>query len=151
MGILCGCPPHMLRIQGAVILVLSVLVAVNGLRCYQSCTGSDCSSSDGTAVDTAITCPAKDGAGNAITRCIKQTMRSASNKACGAENLCAAREILMELAVAFDDGSNPAAVAEAKSYKCYECAGDLCNSATGLYAGAWTAVLASVVALVNAH
>ena len=60
-------------------------------------------------------------------------------------------EALMELVVEMDDGSNPAAVAKAKSYKCYECAGDLCNSATGLHAGAWTAVLASVVALVNAH
>jgi hypothetical protein len=48
-------------------------------------------------------------------------------------------------------GSDPAEVEQAKSMKCYECAGDLCNSATGLYAGAWTAVLASVVALVNAH
>ena len=144
--------PHtMLRIQGAVILVLSVLVAVNGLKCYKSCTGSDCSSSDGTAVDTAITCPAKDETGNAITRCIKQTTRSASSKLCGPENICVALEVLTELAVALDDGSNPAAVAEAKSYKCYECAGDLCNSATGLYAGAWTAVLASVVALVNVH
>ena len=60
-------------------------------------------------------------------------------------------EALMELVVEMDDGSNPATVAKAKSYKCYECAGDLCNSATGLYAASWTAVLASVVALVNAH
>ena len=135
----------MLRIQGAVILVLSVLVAVNGLKCYQSCTGSDCSSSDGTAVDTAITC--ESGA----TRCLKTSTKSHKSKLCGVEGTCMLAEALMEAVVSLDDGSNPALVDEAKTYKCYECAGDLCNSATGLYAGAWTAVLASVVALVNAH
>ena len=138
--------PHtMLRIQGAVILVLSVLVAVNGLKCYQSCTGPDCTSSDGTATDTAITC--ESGA----TRCFKTSTTKSSYKLCGAEGGCLLSEILAEAVVEMDDGSNPANVAEAKSYKCWECAGDLCNSATGLYAGAWTAVLASVVALVNAH
>ena len=144
--ILCDCPPHnMLRIQGAVILVLSVLVAVNGLKCYQSCTGSDCSSSDGTATDTAITCDSQ------YIRCVKFSFKSGSQKLCGAEGGCLLSEALAEAVVELDDGSNPAAVAEAKSYKCYECAGDLCNRATGLYAGAWTAVLASIVALVNVH
>ena len=146
--------PHtMLRIQGAVILVLSVLVAVNGLKCYQSCTGPDCTSSDGTATDTAITC--ESGA----TRCLETSTKSSSMKLCGVEGTCSLAEALMETVVELDDGSDPAAVAEAKTYKCWECAGDLCNSgsipasssATGLYAGAWTAVLASVVALVNAH
>ena len=135
----------MLRIQGAVILVLSVLVAVNGLKCYQSCTGPDCTSSDGTATDTAITCKSE------YTRCVKLSMKSGTMKLCGAEGGCLLSEALMEAVVSLDDGSNPALVDEAKTYKCYECAGDLCNSATGLYAGAWTAVLASVVALVNAH
>ena len=153
----------MLRIQGAVILVLSVLVAVNGLKCYQSCTGPDCTSSDGTATDTAITC--ESGA----TRCLKTSTKSHKSKLCGVEGTCMLAEALAETVVELDDGSDPAAVAEAKTYKCWECAGDLCNretgvttgnsvpasnsisSATGLYAGAWTAVLASVVALVNAH
>ena len=58
---------------------------------------------------------------------------------------------LVELALALDDGSEAAETAEMKSFKCYECAGEVCNSATGLYAGAWTAVLASIVALVDVH
>ena len=134
----------MLRIQGAVILVLSVLVAVNGLKCYQSCTGSECDSSDGTATDTAITC------GSGETRCIIESTAKHTTKLCGMEYQCSLAEGIAE-AIVEEPSSDPARVAELKPYKCYECAGDLCNSATGLYAGAWTAVLASVVALVNAH
>merc|ERR1712216_657981 len=135
---------NMLRIQGAVILVLSVLVAVNGLKCYKSC-AKRLYPEDGTAVDTAITCE------TGSTRCFETTTKFNTYKLCGAEGGCLLSEALMEAVVSLDDGSNPALVDEAKTYKCYECAGDLCNSATGLYAGAWTAVLASVVALVNAH
>ena len=131
----CDCPQTMLRIHGAVILVLSVLVAVNGLDCYQSCTGKDvqgnsCPASV-SATDTVVDC------GTGV--CIKQSWSTGSTKQCGVTTgTC---DTLKDLATALD----------VKDYKCSECADNLCNSATGLYAGAWTAVLASVVALVNAH
>merc|ERR1712216_921225 len=122
-------PHNMLRIQGAVILVLSVLVAVNGLKCYKSCTGSGCTSSDGTATDTAITCPLKDEAGDTINVCLKETANSGFKKECGAELDCLGREIVMGVLVTELEkaGADAKTVAEAKSYKCYECAGDLCN------------------------
>merc|ERR1712216_649604 len=132
--------PHtsytMLRIQGAVILVLSVLVAVNGLDCYNSCTGKDvlgnsCPASV-SATDTVSVCPAGTAA------CVKQSWSTGSAKQCGSTGVC---DTLTAAAKGLD----------VKDYKCYECTGNLCNSATGLHAGAWTAVLASVVALVNAH
>ena len=84
-------------------------------------------------------------------RCIKMTSSIASAKACTQKDSCAVAEALVELALALDDGSDAAETAEMKSFKRYECAGEVCNSATGLYAGAWTAVLASIVALVNVH
>merc|ERR1712216_1011607 len=111
-----GTAPHtMLRIQGAVILVLSILVAVNGLQCYQSCTGVDfstgetCPSSLGTAMDTAITCDPEQ----LQTRCFKQSTASRATKFCGVEGTCKAQKTMAKGIV--EVGSDPAQVAEYKT------------------------------------
>ncbi|MGB1601301.1 MAG: hypothetical protein ACPIOQ_51675, partial [Promethearchaeia archaeon] len=110
----------MLRIQGAVILVLSILVAVNGLQCYQSCTGSNpstgvpCPSSAGTAMDTAITCDPEQ----LQTRCLKWSTANRAMKFCGVEGYCKAGYAMAKGIV--EVGSDPAQVAEYKTYECYE-------------------------------
>jgi hypothetical protein len=137
----------MLKIRYAAILILGVLAAVNGLKCYKSCTSavSGCESDQGTATDTAYDCASGE------TVCVKTTSKDGTVKACSTENVCEAYEALIVLAQALDDGSSPDTTKNLESAKCFQCTGNLCNSATMLYAGALTSFLASAVALVNVH
>ena len=85
--------------------------------------------------------------------CIKATVplegQSQMSKGCAPEKSCAMLELVMELAKSMDDGSDPEATKAMNNFKCTECTSDYCNNATGLRAGVWTALLASVVTFVT--
>ena len=148
-----------MKSSACIVLVLLVgLSGANGLKCYTGCTGAGCETA---VADMSMTCEASydSMSGSTTAACLKMTAPSEdgktmqTSKACGAADTCETLKVLMELAKAFDDGSDPATSKAMKEIKCASCSSDHCNNTSGPVraGGVWTFLLASVVTLVTVH
>ena len=135
------------------ILLLGTIALANGLKCYAACSGPECEEGVPTT-DTPVDCSDQlEDQGVDAASCVKATMpiegQLQMSKNCAPEKTCEMMQLFVELAKSLDDGSDPEATKAMSNFECNECTTDYCNNATGLRAGVWTALLASVVTFVT--
>jgi hypothetical protein len=136
------------------ILLLGTIAFANGLKCYAGCSGPGECEEGVPTTDTPVDCSDQlEDQGVDAASCVKVTTRIEGQlqmaKTCAPEKYCEMTQLGVELAKAFDDGSDPEATEALNNLECKECTTDYCNNATGLRAGVWTALLASVVTFVT--